>query len=85
MNDVIKEDDIKIIIYNQIKALNFLHSAGLMHRDYKPSNVLIDEYSRIMICDYGMARTVPKLNEQEARIKQLRKKEFKAVLNAKDQ
>ena len=62
-----------------------MHSANLMHRDYKPSNVLIDGYSRVMICDYGMARTVPKLTQEEKRFKQYRKDEFKAVLKSKDE
>jgi serine/threonine protein kinase len=65
LNSQTQQDDIKIILYNQLKALNYLHSANLIHRDIKPQNILIDQYSRIMICDFGMARTIPKLTEQE--------------------
>jgi serine/threonine protein kinase len=41
--------------------MNFLHSANLMHRDLKSENVLIDDECRIKICDFGMARSLPKL------------------------
>jgi len=41
LSDIINEDDIITILYNQIKALNFLHSANLIHRDIKPANFLI--------------------------------------------
>jgi mitogen-activated protein kinase 1/3 len=46
------------IIYNFLCAINFLHSANIMHRDLKSENVLIDDECRIKICDFGMARTM---------------------------
>ena len=69
LNGVTEEKDIIILLYNSIKALNFLHSANIIHRDIKPSNILVDKYSRIMICDFGLARTLPRLNEQEKAVK----------------
>lgn len=45
------------IIYNILCAINFLHSAGVMHRDLKSENILIDDECRVKICDFGMART----------------------------
>jgi serine/threonine protein kinase len=46
----------KSIIYNLIKALNHLHASGIMHRDLKPANVLLDEFDRVKICDFGLSR-----------------------------
>ena len=31
-----------------------------MHRDLKPANILISEDCVIKVCDFGLARTVPK-------------------------
>ena len=50
-----------------------------MHRDIKPENILIDNNSRVMICDFGIARSVPKLSQDEKEIKEFRKNEYKAV------
>jgi len=37
-------------------ALRFLHSCGVVHRDIKTYNFLVDERLAVKICDFGMAR-----------------------------
>jgi mitogen-activated protein kinase 1/3 len=37
------EMHIRVILYNMLCCLNYLHSANVMHRDLKPANVLIDD------------------------------------------
>lgn len=34
----------------------YLHSRGVIHRDLKSENLLVDEHWRIKICDFGLAR-----------------------------
>ena len=56
------EEHVKIIIYNLLCSLNFIHSAQIMHRDLKSANVLINSDCNVKICDFGLARTIPVRN-----------------------
>ena len=46
-------------LLRQIAAgLDALHSHGIVHRDFKPGNVMIDSAGRAVVNDFGLARTV---------------------------
>ena len=53
------EEHLKIIMYNSLCSLKFLHSSNIIHRDIKPANILINKNCQVMICDFGLSRTMP--------------------------
>ena len=59
------EEHIKIIMYNILCSLHYLHSANIMHRDIKPANILIDYNCRAKLCDFGLARKRPETNRDK--------------------
>jgi serine/threonine protein kinase len=64
----LNEDHIMTILYNILCAIKLLHSCEVIHRDIKPSNILIDELSNIKLCDFGIARILPKKKEIDYQI-----------------
>ncbi|ORX68704.1 casein kinase II subunit alpha [Linderina pennispora] len=48
--------DVRYYIHELLKALDFAHSRGIMHRDVKPHNVMIDHEKRTLrLIDWGLA------------------------------
>ena len=52
------EREIVKTLYNILCAMNFLHSTGLMHRDIKANNFLVNDDGSVRICDFGFVRPV---------------------------
>jgi eukaryotic-like serine/threonine-protein kinase len=46
------------IMQQTCRALEAAHSAGIIHRDLKPQNIMRDKNGRILVMDFGLARTL---------------------------
>jgi serine/threonine protein kinase len=47
-----------VIAYETALAMQYLHSQGIIHRDLKTLNVLLDANNEPRLCDFGLARRV---------------------------
>jgi serine/threonine protein kinase len=48
-----------IAVVEQVcRALDTAHSEGVIHRDLKPQNIMRDQHGRIVVMDFGLARSL---------------------------
>ncbi len=72
LDDVLKREGplaperVALMINEAAAGLAFAHGEGLVHRDVKPSNLLVDVHGTIKVSDFGLVREVDRSTTQFA-------------------
>lgn len=51
-------EQVRAIMYKLLAALNYIHSGGIINRDVKPANILINTDCSIKLCDFSLSRCI---------------------------
>ncbi|CAH0546581.1 unnamed protein product [Brassicogethes aeneus] len=54
------EDEVRIYIGEIILALEHLHALGIIYRDIKLENILVDESGHVVLTDFGLSKELPR-------------------------
>eukprot|EP00250_Pteridium_aquilinum_P011171 c19883_g1_i2 orf=1119-2843(+) len=55
-NDDLTPEHYQFFLYQLFRALKYIHTANVFHRDLKPKNILANADCKLKICDFGLAR-----------------------------
>jgi eukaryotic-like serine/threonine-protein kinase len=51
------------------EAVSFAHSRGVIHRDLKPTNIMIGDFGQVYVVDWGIAQRLPQTPERTAPVR----------------
>lgn len=57
-NQLLTEDHCQYFLYQILRGLKYIHSANVLHRDLKPTNLFLNANCDLKIADFGLARTL---------------------------
>ena len=52
------EDTARVLFKQVIEGLGYIHSKGVLHRDIKLDNILLDGKGNVKIADFGVSKQV---------------------------
>ncbi|KAH9523680.1 Mitogen-activated protein kinase 15 [Bulinus truncatus] len=63
--NILKDVHKRYVMYQLFKSIKYLHSGNVIHRDMKPSNILLDSECVVKLCDFGLARSLTQISMDE--------------------
>jgi len=57
-NQPLTDQHVQYFMYQLLLALQYIHSADVLHRDMKPENILLNCDCELKLCDFGLARGI---------------------------
>ncbi|CAM9161671.1 unnamed protein product [Ectocarpus sp. 6 AP-2014] len=65
-SEPLRPTDLLRIVTDVVNGMLYLHELGVMHRDLKPDNILLDADDRAVIADFGLSRFSHPTNDHTA-------------------
>ncbi|QNP96934.1 YALIA101S01e01112g1_1 [Yarrowia lipolytica] len=60
----LEEGHIKFLFHQILSGLTYIHQRGILHRDIKGSNILVDGDGNLKLADFGLSRTIDPSNKR---------------------
>lgn len=51
-----KENIVRRVLFQLLRCVSKMHQSGVVHRDIKPGNILVNNDGCVVLCDFGAAR-----------------------------
>ncbi|KAH6916085.1 CMGC/MAPK protein kinase [Coprinopsis sp. MPI-PUGE-AT-0042] len=59
-------EHVQYFLYQILRGMKYIHSAGVIHRDLKPGNLLVNADCELKICDFGLSRGFDAVPDENA-------------------